>query len=763
MNEFQDLNVYKNKARLLQKFTKILSATTVVLFILAGGFLFYMLAASHISAEDYLVQTAEQTASNIRGRIKGDLRMLEVLSSNLSSVASFGSEPSVKNFLQQKVKDTKFYALSFSYPDGKTIKIESNGRLSSKNILSEDCFQSAMEGVSCFADRTSSPAAKSGFVNKYYVPVYDGSKVVGVLGAAVDTDIFSKILAYNDFDGSAANDIISSNGDYVLKDSVFTSSANNIFKENIKFVSESPESVLKKFQTEGKGTFWYRHADGSRYLAAFAPIGYNNFLALTSVSHGVITMNVDSISLVVFGIVGLICVILILFLFYVQKTGNETEKAVLDYIFRDKITDGTNQTKFFLDSTEILTSSKYAKYALISVNLTKFKIINELYGHEKADKILKNVYDIICVNLTPGGLVTRIGSNFVVLMTYDKPEFLIKYFVKKVEETLINFNTQIMPHLNEENGIKVVSKLNATFGIYLVSDKTVSVRQMYDRAVFALKNIVPGSTYEFYNENIRTKILAEKALEEEMVPALQNGQFKMFLQPEYDIKTGAHLGAEALVRWNHPTRGIMLPDAFLPTFEKNGFILNIDEYMCEQVFKFLYDRKQNNLPLFPISVNISKIGRNNEIFAETVIATAQRYGIETKYVVFELSNISDPDDMKNFEEVVHKLQSYGFAVAFDNFGVGSFSFDVLKNSSVNVIKLDRSFIAGELGDAKGRTVVLSVLNLASRLNVPTVATGIETVNQAKFLSAAGCGIAQGFLYGRPVPAEEYSKVFLQNG
>lgn len=763
MNEFQDLNVYKNKARLLQKFTKILSATTVVLFVLAGGFLFYMLAASHISAEDYLVQTAEQTASNIRGRIKGDLRMLEVLSSNLSSVASFGSEPSVKNFLQQKVKDTKFYALSFSYPDGKTIKIESNGRLSSKNILSEDCFQSAMEGVSCFADRTSSPAAKSGFVNKYYVPVYDGSKVVGVLGAAVDTDIFSKILAYNDFDGSAANDIISSNGDYVLKDSVFTSSANNIFKENIKFVSESPESVLKKFQTEGKGTFWYRHADGSRYLAAFSPIGYNNFLALTSVSHGVITMNVDSISLVVFGIVGLICVILILFLFYVQKTGNETEKAVLDYIFRDKITDGTNQTKFFLDSTEILTSSKYAKYALISVNLTKFKIINELYGHEKADKILKNVYDIICVNLTPGGLVTRIGSNFVVLMTYDKPEFLIKYFVKKVEETLINFNTQIMPHLNEENGIKVVSKLNATFGIYLVSDKTVSVRQMYDRAVFALKNILPGSTYEFYNENIRTKILAEKALEEEMVPALQNGQFKMFLQPEYDIRTGAHLGAEALVRWNHPTRGIMLPDAFLPTFEKNGFILNIDEYMCEQVFKFLYDRKQNNLPLFPISVNISKIGRNNEIFAETVIATAQRYGIETKYVVFELSDISDADDMKNFEEVVHKLQSYGFAVAFDNFGVGSFSFDVLKNSSVNVIKLDRSFIAGELGDAKGRTVVLSVLNLASRLNVPTVATGIETVNQAKFLSAAGCGIAQGFLYGRPVPAEEYSKVFLQNG
>lgn len=763
MSEFQDLNVYKNKARLLQKFTKILSATTVVLFVLAGGFLFYMLAASHISAEDYLVQTAEQTASNIRGRIKGDLRMLEVLSSNLSSVASFGSEPSVKNFLQQKVKDTKFYALSFSYPDGKTIKIESNGRLSSKNILSEDCFQSAMEGVSCFADRTSSPAAKSGFVNKYYVPVYDGSKVVGVLGAAVDTDIFSKILAYNDFDGSAANDIISSNGDYVLKDSVFTSSANNIFKENIKFVSESPESVLKKFQTEGKGTFWYRHADGSRYLAAFSPIGYNNFLALTSVSHGVITMNVDSISLVVFGIVGLICVILILFLFYVQKTGNETEKAVLDYIFRDKITDGTNQTKFFLDSTEILTSSKYAKYALISVNLTKFKIINELYGHEKADKILKNVYDIICVNLTPGGLVTRIGSNFVVLMTYDKPEFLIKYFVKKVEETLINFNTQIMPHLNEENGIKVVSKLNATFGIYLVSDKTVSVRQMYDRAVFALKNIVPGSTYEFYNENIRTKILAEKALEEEMVPALQNGQFKMFLQPEYDIKTGAHLGAEALVRWNHPTRGIMLPDAFLPTFEKNGFILNIDEYMCEQVFKFLYDRKQNNLPLFPISVNISKIGRNNEIFAETVIATAQRYGIETKYVVFELSDISDADDMKNFEEVVHKLQAYGFAVAFDNFGVGSFSFDVLKNSSVNVIKLDRSFIAGELGDAKGRTVVLSVLNLASRLNVPTVATGIETVNQAKFLSAAGCGIAQGFLYGRPVPAEEYSKVFLQNG
>ncbi|MGN0192165.1 MAG: EAL domain-containing protein [Candidatus Gastranaerophilaceae bacterium] len=763
MSEFQDLNVYKNKARLLQKFTKILSATTVVLFVLAGGFLFYMLAASHISAEDYLVQTAEQTASNIRGRIKGDLRMLEVLSSNLSSVASFGSEPSVKNFLQQKVKDTKFYALSFSYPDGKTIKIESNGRLSSKNILSEDCFQSAMEGVSCFADRTSSPAAKSGFVNKYYVPVYDGSKVVGVLGAAVDTDIFSKILAYNDFDGSAANDIISSNGDYVLKDSVFTSSANNIFKENIKFVSESPESVLKKFQTEGKGTFWYRHADGSRYLAAFSPIGYNNFLALTSVSHGVITMNVDTISLVVFGIVGLICVILILFLFYVQKTGNETEKAVLDYIFRDKITDGTNQTKFFLDSTEILTSSKYAKYALISVNLTKFKIINELYGHEKADKILKNVYDIICVNLTPGGLVTRIGSNFVVLMTYDKPEFLIKYFVKKVEETLINFNTQIMPHLNEENGIKVVSKLNVTFGIYLVSDKTVSVRQMYDRAVFALKNIVPGSTYEFYNENIRTKILAEKALEEEMVPALQNGQFKMFLQPEYDIKTGAHLGAEALVRWNHPTRGIMLPDAFLPTFEKNGFILNIDEYMCEQVFKFLYDRKQNNLPLFPISVNISKIGRNNEIFAETVIATAQRYGIETKYVVFELSDISDADDMKNFEEVVHKLQAYGFAVAFDNFGVGSFSFDVLKNSSVNVIKLDRSFIAGELGDAKGRTVVLSVLNLASRLNVPTVATGIETVNQAKFLSAAGCGIAQGFLYGRPVPAEEYSKVFLQNG
>ncbi|MGN1152981.1 MAG: putative bifunctional diguanylate cyclase/phosphodiesterase, partial [Candidatus Gastranaerophilaceae bacterium] len=267
----------------------------------------------------------------------------------------------------------------------------------------------------------------------------------------------------------------------------------------------------------------------------------------------------------------------------------------------------------------------------------------------------------------------------------------------------------------------------------------------------------------YYDDNLRKKLLNEKNIEDEMHRALISGQFVMYLQPKYDMKNLVACGSEALVRWVHPTKGFINPGEFVPLFEKNGFILNIDRFMWEQACKAIKSWIERGFDAVPISVNVSRLHLSNEFFIDDLKNLIHKYQISPSLLELELTETASFEDFDKFLEIVNALKKEGFRIAMDDFGSGYSSLNMLRQIPCDILKLDKGFINDSTTDERGKIVVKHILSMAKNLSLKTVSEGIETVAQAQFLTDAGCDIAQGFLYAKPMTIEEFEQVaFVKN-
>ena len=308
----------------------------------------------------------------------------------------------------------------------------------------------------------------------------------------------------------------------------------------------------------------------------------------------------------------------------------------------------------------------------------------------------------------------------------------------------------------------ISSKLTPSFGIYLIEDKTNSIAEMCEKAYIASRKIKGDviNLYQFYDDNIRVELLQDKIIEDEMYKALNNKEYKMYLQPKFYLDGKGLYGAEALVRWIHPEKGIIPPNSFIPLFEKNGFVIELDRTIWEQACIYLQERKNKGLNLFPISVNVSRLHLNNDAFISELLLLTQKYQVEPKYLELELTESACYNNEERFKEVIGRLKDLGFTISMDDFGTGYSSLTMLRELDVDILKLDRGFIKDTVDDSKGKIVLQNIINMANQLNMLTVAEGVEFEEQAQFLRNIGCQIVQGFLYGKPVIADEFAKDFL---
>lgn len=760
-----DIRFRANKELLISRMCKIISTLTVILIVIGVYFTFYTLKSEEKGCLKYIEQNVKQTASNLRGRIKSDMQMLAVLAGNLSTETSSFSETDVTNFLLKKIEDEKFHRLSFTYPNGTNIRVQEKiGKLPSANMEGLSCFEIAMNGSPCFADVTEEPLARSGFVNRYYVPVYNSSRqIVGILGSMIDSDVFKTILSYNNFGNKGFSHIIDADGNYLVKSANETNVFPNFFDQKIKFIKTSEEKIRKDLKFRDNGTFQFKWKNGKIYVAAYSFIGYNNSFVLTDVPKDVLLRHINNILGAISVIVLTIGALLLLLLRYSEKLNRENETVIYKVAFTDEVTENINKTKFLLDAREMLTLYPDADYAMISMDITKFKVINELYGYNRANVILKDVFNIIKRNLTKGSVCARdFAATYAILFRYEQKEFIVKYFINTIVKEIEKYNNEVMSSISENVNLRVISKLSVIFGIYLISDKTLPIAQMCDRASLAKRNMKADvmNFYQFYDDGIRAQILQDKAIEDEMYQALNDKQFKMYLQPKFNMNTMELAGAEALVRWFHPKRGMLPPNDFIPLFERNGFIIELDKYMWRQACEFIAKRKISGENLFPVSVNVSRVHLNNDAFIEELLELIKEYDIDAKYLELELTESACLDDENRFIKIISKLKDYGFIINMDDFGTGYSSLNMLRHLPVDVLKLDRNFITDSIGDKKGETIVRYILKMANELNMQTVAEGIETPGQAQFLKECGCNIAQGYLYGRPLSVEQFINTFL---
>lgn len=249
----------------------------------------------------------------------------------------------------------------------------------------------------------------------------------------------------------------------------------------------------------------------------------------------------------------------------------------------------------------------------------------------------------------------------------------------------------------------------------------------------------------------------ERHIEDDMEKALENHEFKVYLQPKYSTKEEVLSAAEALVRWVHPELGFISPGKFIPIFERNGFILKLDDYMLDEVAKQQAKWRQEGKKLVPISVNVSRAHFARYELAEHICSIVDAYQVPHEFIELELTESAFFDDKSALLETVKKLKSFGFKVSMDDFGAGYSSLNSLKELPLDIIKLDAEFFRGADDLERSNLIVGDTISLAKKLGMQIVAEGIETREQVDFLAKQNCDLIQGFYFAKPLPINEFEE------
>ncbi len=432
-----------------------------------------------------------------------------------------------------------------------------------------------------------------------------------------------------------------------------------------------------------------------------------------------------------------------------NNINNEMEAIKKLEIFSsiDKLTKIPNRNTFVEKTQTMIEENSNLKFAIVRFDIESFKIINQLFGSSEGDSILKFIAVKLQEIIEPikFGTYCRITSDlFAFSIPYESDETLngiIDTLVAAVKMYPLNFD------------------ITLSFGIYIAENSEYSVRHMLDRAGVAQKATKNNykSHVSYFDEALREQEEIEITIVSEMKRALENGEFKIYLQPKVDMRTGKIIGSEALVRWIHPEKGLISPRSFIPIFENNGFITELDYYIFETVSKQLDKWRNDGIPILPVSVNVSRADLYDPNLFPNIVKIVDKYNIPHEDIEFELTESSFISDNHKLIELTCNLQKGGFHVLMDDFGSGYSSLNSLKDIKVDVLKIDINFLPTSKDDERAGKILTSVVSMANALDLKVVVEGVETREQADFLISIGAYEAQGYYFFRPMPIEDYEK------
>ena len=422
----------------------------------------------------------------------------------------------------------------------------------------------------------------------------------------------------------------------------------------------------------------------------------------------------------------------------------------------DALTGALNRHGFAELVTKTLRKSHSEKIGFMIFDLDHFKHINDTFGHFTGDVVLRQSAKIIEKEL--GLEICRWGGEEFAAIDPEgslTPE-RIEEICRNFEKETITVEGQNIPLTVSIGAVIMNRNLDLTADqICIEADKCLYEAKETGRN----KGIFRDLTDAVFDETLASK---EARIKSEMGQALLNHQFVPYFQPQYNHSTGMLIGAEALVRWIHPKNGTVSPGDFIPVFEKTGFISKLDLYMFEEVCKFQAMCREKGYLLVPISANITRYDIYEKGFAEKLEEIRQKYNIPAHYLRLEITESAALGNIRYVNDFVRQLHSYGYVVEMDDFGSGYSSLSMLKDIIIDVMKLDMKFLEKAEDDGRGGTIVSSVIRMAKWLRMPVIAEGVETHEQAEFLKSVGCEFMQGYLFSRPLPAEDFEELLSQS-
>lgn len=390
---------------------------------------------------------------------------------------------------------------------------------------------------------------------------------------------------------------------------------------------------------------------------------------------------------------------------------------------------------------------------LVAMNIRKFKFINEIFGREFADQLLVDTKRIIKSLLKPNEFCCRDHADlFYIYLEDSQPEGA----KQRIED--------MMNHISSQFVVSVDSRYQILFyaGIVLYSKETAShdlhAHNLMTSSHFALasaRDLAPNHAW-IYDAELHKKEELEYYVESRMHRALEDQEFLMFLQPKIDLKRRAAAGAEALVRWKSSEGKMLFPNDFIPVFERNGFCTQLDPYMVHQACKLLRQWIDDGKHVLPISVNQSKTTIFQTGYVRCIQQLLQEYQIPPGLITIEILEDAALYGSDALSELIRELRALGIRTSMDDFGTGYSSLTLLGNLPINELKLDWKFLRKASENPRSRIIMEYVLQLAKQLDLSTVVEGIETQAQSEMVQTLGGDYGQGYLYSKPIPAEEFT-------
>ena len=411
---------------------------------------------------------------------------------------------------------------------------------------------------------------------------------------------------------------------------------------------------------------------------------------------------------------------------------------------RDSLTGLYNKEYFFGYANQMDTHHKDRPMDALVVNVNHFRLINERYGKAFGNSILRQVAENTAKAVGPEAIVCRREGDIFLVYCPHRDDYAALF-------------SQISDGLD--------SRVRIRMGIYPNADKSVDVERRFDRAKTAADTIRSSFTQSIaiYDSALHESELFAAQLLEDFPEALKQKQFLVYYQPKFDIRPEVPVlnSSEALVRWNHPTLGMINPGVFIPLFESNGLIQQLDRYVWRETAAQIRDWKTRLGFALPVSVNVSRVDLFDPELLHVLQGLLTEFELTPAEFLLEITESAYTEDSAHIIKTVNRLREAGFSIEMDDFGSGYSSLNMLTTLPVDVLKLDMQFLRSAFRERKNTKILEVVIDIAESLRIPTVAEGVETAEQLLTLKSIGCDIGQGYFFSRPIPAEEYERFLIE--
>lgn len=748
MNILDKFNSSKN--------TNLLVVICIIICLAVGGlsFQYYIKLQKTIETEssDYLQELSKQLSQSVSKTINDNFSVLSTISSVLknTNVSNYGQ-------LQMIVREQKNF---WNYKnilliDQNSDAYDAYGR---RVLLGNNQY---LQDALC-EDKTSMSSSEvvGGKEDIIFIMPIAGVNIEGkqirAIAATYDLSTFDKILSLNAFDGKAYSHILRKDGTIVIR-----SSSPNAFRSGYSFASSlaqatiTSNSSVQQFKEDiasGKSGFMSYTLDNIGKYMVYTPLATNEWALVTMVPTDAVNAKSQIFLKATLIICGFITLTFTILLIVLMRSSYQHRKNLEQIAYVDPITKGHTIQKFIELVSAKIRNNPNTVYAMIFTNIEKFKILNEQFGRHACDVMLRSIHNGILEDLHDNEFIGRNSAdNFCILVEFANEKELDARFNK--------WYNQISK--TDDNGFWLSPLLE--FGVYIITDKTMAITSMIDRAKIALTEISgefgDRLRYSIYNDVTGQRMLRERQLEDMTETALAEREFQVYLQPKYISSSEKIGGAEALVRWVSKKEGLIFPNEFIPLFEKNGFIVQLDLYVFEEVCKTIRKWLDAGKEPVKISVNCSRIQLKKHRFWDKYTEIANRYAIPLKYLEIELTESVVFEDVERLSNLIQEIRNAGFGCSMDDFGSGYSSLNLIQDIPVDTIKLDKVFFKSTARDlSRTESVIGSILTMSRALNMDTVAEGVETKEHVAMLKRLDCDFIQGFYFAKPMPIAEFEKL-----